>query len=131
MGGERDTFLSLGNFAGGSGRFFATLSPEQALVNERRPPGSLQRAVFLAETRFRRHKIITCFKDVPWEPFFPWQMFEMMMFREPCVLVAFMFKYHEHVMRHGVYLKVCNIHFYNTILKLTLSDWWRQKNRSF
>lgn len=83
------------------------LSPEQALMNESRPPGSLEKASRLAKVFYPLHQIVTTFQEVPPEPFFPWDTFLMQNRR--CVLVAFINKYQEHVMRHGVYIKVSNV----------------------
>lgn len=90
--------------AGGMDRFYAMLTPEQAIITESRPPGSLIKAVKMASILYPRHDIITMFAKVPCEPLFPWDA-TVMMQRPPSVLVVFMFRYHEHVMRHGVHIK--------------------------
>lgn len=101
--------------AGGIDRYFAMLTPEQAIITESRPPGSLIKAVKMASILYPRHDIITMFAQVPWEPFFPWDA-TVMTQRPPSVLVAFMFRYHEHVMRHGVYIKASVTQYFSSLM---------------
>ena len=75
------------------------LSPHQIRAYAERPPGSLVRAKELAARKFPGRTIIDDFDGMPNEYF-------LMFRRMNTVLLAFMFKYHEHVIRHGVYLKV-------------------------
>ncbi|XP_052771747.1 uncharacterized protein LOC128211237 [Mya arenaria] len=102
--GEPNFAINTSNHPGGLDRFFAMLTPEQCLINEARPAGSLQKAIVLARVMFPFHEILTSFENVPWEEMFPFHLFFALAHR-PSVLLAFMFRYHEHAMRHGVYLK--------------------------
>ncbi|XP_053406587.1 uncharacterized protein LOC123546263 [Mercenaria mercenaria] len=92
------------NFRGPTDRFFQTLTPEQALRRATRPGGSLARAVRLARIFFPLYEVVTEFDDIPSEQRFPFFPF-MVPPKSGYLLVAFMYRYHEHVMRHGVYLK--------------------------
>jgi hypothetical protein len=98
------------NFRGPPSRFFQTLSLEQVLCRASRPKGSLLLAERMAQERYPDKEIFTDFHNVPQESRFPYFGFPFQRYfqhhREGYVLVAFMYRYHEHVMRHGVYLKV-------------------------
>lgn len=98
----KNHFCTFGSQPGGMERYLATLTPEQALITEISHPGSLSKATRMVSLLYPSHDVITLFSKVPWEPLSPGSM----MRKSPNVLVAFMFRYHEHVMRHGVYLKV-------------------------
>ena len=76
-----------------------TLSPEKARIYATRPPGSLVSAKKQAARKCPGKIILDDFNELPHELF-------LMFSRRNTVLIAFMFRYHEHVMRHGVYLKV-------------------------
>ena len=84
-------------------RLFDMLGPEQALTKTR-PAGSLEKAIKLAQMFYPTYDILTALKHVPMEPLFPWDAFTLQMSRR--VLLVFLNKYHEHVMRHGIYLQV-------------------------
>lgn len=86
-------------------RFFAVLTPEEALINESRPIGSLPKAVRMASVLYPLHTKIELFANVPLESLLPRDTIHWTQ-RAPNVLISFMYRYHEHVMRHGVYLKV-------------------------
>ncbi|XP_052274096.1 uncharacterized protein LOC127874031 isoform X3 [Dreissena polymorpha] len=104
---EKDTDkVVINSFSGGTDRFLKTLSPEKALLEASRQHGSLQKAIELAKEWFPDCEVLTKFENVPREPM---SKFELIMMRSlhmhTWVLVAFMYRYHEHAMRHGAYLK--------------------------
>ena len=89
---------------------YPALPPEQAEIRATPPKGSLLRAIKMTKKLFPNHKIVTNFVYVPSEPtynFFPFVQPSV----DRSVLVAFMYKYHENVIRHAVCLKVCFTHF--------------------
>ncbi|KAH3853518.1 uncharacterized protein LOC127875312 [Dreissena polymorpha] len=104
---EEKRFVTLfDSFSGGNQRFLKTLSPEKALLTASRPHGSLQKAIEFAKTWFPDFKVLTRFVNVPREPMNPFELIMMESLNmQKCLLVAFMYRYHEHVMRHGAYLK--------------------------
>jgi hypothetical protein len=94
------------NYKGPDDRFFQTLTREQALLRSTPPEGSLQKAIRMTRAYFPDFKVVSAFDDIPDEFFF--HAFTLNgTWNDKFVLVAFMYRYHEHVMRHGVYLKVC------------------------
>lgn len=82
--------------------FLGLFGPELFMAPHRvcakRPPGSLERARAIATRKYPGRKIIDDFSEVPDEFF---RLFGV----SNTVLVAFVFRYHEHLPRHGVYLK--------------------------
>ncbi|KAH3853526.1 uncharacterized protein LOC127875309 [Dreissena polymorpha] len=104
---EKDRFVTLyDTFSGDFNRFLQTLSPEKALLTASRPPGSLQKAIEVAKGWFPYFKVLTRFVHVPRTPTNPMELILInYQHKHKCVLVAFMYRYHEHVMRHGAYLK--------------------------
>ncbi|XP_045190231.2 uncharacterized protein LOC123547308 [Mercenaria mercenaria] len=102
---NKDVFTSfIKNYQGPDERIWEMLTLDQALYLAKRPSGSLAKAVRMAKIFFPLYNIVTDFDDVPSESVFPFFPF-MVPPRGRYVLVAFMYRYHEHVMRHGVYLK--------------------------
>ncbi|XP_060561373.1 uncharacterized protein LOC132721125 isoform X2 [Ruditapes philippinarum] len=91
-------------YTGPRERFCQTLTREQALFRLNPPEGSLEKAIRMSKSYFPDFKVVTAFDDIPDEYYHsvstlldPWN--------DKYVLVAFMYRYHVHVMRHGVYLK--------------------------
>ncbi|KAL4232003.1 translational activator for mitochondrial COX1 [Mactra antiquata] len=95
--------INIYNFDGSPDRFHQTLTIQQAMIRASRPEGSLEIATMKALHRFPGFDILTKFSEVPSEQVFFFQLITPQ--RSDYVLVAFMYRYHEHVMRHGVYLK--------------------------
>lgn len=102
---ERAFMWHTKNYAGSFDRIYQTLTYEQAMLRARRPDGSLKVAVTMAKEGFPGFEIITKFAEVPDEQ---WNLFMASLFPRARrnMLVAFMYRYHDHVMRHGVYIKV-------------------------
>ena len=82
-------------------RLFPVLTPEQALINVPRPPGSLDKARRLAQLSYPYNQIITSFQEMVHPPN-PWNMFGV----QGQVLVTFMFKYGRNVIGHSVHIQV-------------------------
>ncbi|XP_045190223.2 uncharacterized protein LOC123547306 isoform X2 [Mercenaria mercenaria] len=83
-------------------RFYETLSLQQALKRAKRPDGSLIKAKTLAADLYPAHDIVTELGDVPVERV---DMLTFLLQRRKYILVAFMYRYQENVMRHGIYIK--------------------------
>jgi len=69
----------------------------------------LQMAILFA--KIHGTQVLTRFGEIPMEPRSPFEHM-LLLGRPPCVLVAFMTKYHEHVIRHGVYIEVSSFCLY-------------------
>jgi len=61
--------------------------------------------VAILSAKLHDSQVLTRFGEIPLEPRSPFEHMALLG-RPPCVLVAFMTKYHEHVIRHGVYIEV-------------------------
>ncbi|KAL4231969.1 hypothetical protein ACF0H5_009546 [Mactra antiquata] len=90
-------------FPGAQDRFFQMLTLEQAMMRATRPEGSLRLAIFETRLRFPGVKLMTKFSEVPSEDVFWFLPFGLL--NDDYILVTFMYRYHEHAMRHGVYIK--------------------------
>ena len=102
------TFGNVCDFPGSPLRIHAVLTPEQLRVFKRAPRDSLQLAVQYAKQCLPGMNVIETFDYVPPEHMLLGGLFGFGVPPMNNVLVAFMFMYHDHVMRHGVYLKVKN-----------------------
>jgi len=91
------------DFVGSPTRMAAQLTPEQLRVIKRAPKGSLDLAVQYASRRLPNCNILLNFRDVPREDNL---LAALMRPTAKNVLIAFMFMYHDHVMRHSIYFKV-------------------------
>jgi hypothetical protein len=92
-------------YTGPKERFCQTLTREQALFRLNPPEGSLEKAIRMSKSYFPDFKVVTAFDNVPDEYYHSVSTL-LDSWNDKYVLVAFMYRYHEHVMRHGVYLKV-------------------------
>ena len=101
----RNMFTSY-NFQGDKNRIVATLSPEQALVNKTRSLLSLQKAICISSMLYPDLDVLTAFHHVPMEPVSQMQHIVYLLSYAPSVMLAFINKFHGHVMRHAVHLLV-------------------------
>lgn len=102
---ENPLCINIKNFTGPDDLFDQQLTRKQALLRSTPPKGSLAKAIQMTKIYFPELEVVSAFADIPGEyvKYFPLMVG---IWNDQYVLTAFIYRYHPHVMRHGVYLKV-------------------------